>query len=236
MEHKQQGFTLAEVLITLMVIGILAVITIPSILQSWQETETVSKLRKTYSILQQACKLAEIDNGAVTSWDSSNNTSSYVFWDNIKKYLSIAADCQNKSGCAPDKFSNKNDPSVSSANNVSTKRHILLKDGTSITYGGWTSPKCDINNGHAGSRSICADLIIDINGTKAPNTMGIDAFVFYITPEGIALAGGPDTDYYIYSHNDHCIYKSYSNGYSCTKWVIEKGNMLYLHQNNTPWE
>ncbi len=48
------GFTLAEVLITLGIIGVVAALTMPSVINNYKEKETIAKLKKTYSVLSQA--------------------------------------------------------------------------------------------------------------------------------------------------------------------------------------
>ena len=48
------AFTLSEVLITLGVIGIVAAMTLPSLIGRWQEKVTVAKLEHAYSLLSQA--------------------------------------------------------------------------------------------------------------------------------------------------------------------------------------
>ena len=57
MKHK--AFTLAEVLITLGIIGVVAAFTIPGLISRYQEKEMVNRWVKFYSLLQQAVKLAE---------------------------------------------------------------------------------------------------------------------------------------------------------------------------------
>ena len=54
----KNGFTLAEVLITLGVIGIVAALTMPSLIANYQKQVTISKLKKIYSILGQQILLA----------------------------------------------------------------------------------------------------------------------------------------------------------------------------------
>ena len=48
------GFTLAEVLITLVIIGVIAAITVPTLINKTQNQEYVSKLKKAYSTFTQA--------------------------------------------------------------------------------------------------------------------------------------------------------------------------------------
>ena len=58
-----QGFTLAEVLITLGIIGVVAAMTMPSLIQDKQNTERVSQLKKVYSTLSQAYLQAVSEKG-----------------------------------------------------------------------------------------------------------------------------------------------------------------------------
>ena len=57
------GFTLAEVLITLGIIGVVAAMTIPNLIQHYSQEATVNKLKKTISVLNQAYRLSFDDVG-----------------------------------------------------------------------------------------------------------------------------------------------------------------------------
>ena len=65
----KSAFTLAEVLITLAIIGVVAVMTIPTLISDYQKQVTVTKLKVTYSTINQALRLSAIDNGPVSNWD-----------------------------------------------------------------------------------------------------------------------------------------------------------------------
>ncbi len=62
-EKHNKSFTLAEVLISLVIIGIIAAITVPMIMQNHKRIETAAKLKKFYSNMSNAIKLSELDNG-----------------------------------------------------------------------------------------------------------------------------------------------------------------------------
>ena len=51
---SSNGFTLAEVLITLGIIGVVAALTMPALIGNYQKKEITTRLKKTYSIVQQA--------------------------------------------------------------------------------------------------------------------------------------------------------------------------------------
>ncbi len=66
---KKAAFTLAEILITLAVIGVVAALTIPTLINKYNQTVTETRLKQFYSSMNQAIQLSEIDNGSKTTWD-----------------------------------------------------------------------------------------------------------------------------------------------------------------------
>ena len=69
--HKgswSKGFTLAEVLITLGIIGVVAALTIPTLIQKYTNKVVETRLVQFYSSINQAVKLSEIDNGDKKLW------------------------------------------------------------------------------------------------------------------------------------------------------------------------
>ncbi len=65
----KKGFTLAEVLITLAIIGVVAALTIPTVVRNYQKQQTVVKLKKVYSVLNQAFNNSQAENGMYQTWD-----------------------------------------------------------------------------------------------------------------------------------------------------------------------
>src|SRR5574344_1468101 len=72
MINRRKAFTLAEVLITLGIIGVVAALTIPTLINSYQEKANVSKFLKTYSALNQAFLMATTEYGPVEDWGLTN--------------------------------------------------------------------------------------------------------------------------------------------------------------------
>lgn len=93
----KKAFTLAEVLITLGIIGIVAAMTIPTLLTNIREKQTVSKLKQTYSMLSQAFKLVEDNGGVLGDLAENDNISSKdraaKFMDLLRPHLKILVDC-----------------------------------------------------------------------------------------------------------------------------------------------
>lgn len=68
------GFTLAEVLITLGIIAVVAAMTIPLLVSSYQKEALATSLEKFYTTMYQATKRSEVDNGPVSSWNFGDGT------------------------------------------------------------------------------------------------------------------------------------------------------------------
>ena len=75
---KRAAFTLAEVFITLGIIGVVAALTIPTLTKAYQKHITLTRVKQTYSMFAQALKLSEIDHDNISQWNipsvSSPNT------------------------------------------------------------------------------------------------------------------------------------------------------------------
>ena len=68
------AFTLAEVLVTLAIIGVIAALTVPAVVYKYQKMAVEAKLKKVYTDMNQAVKIAEFNNGGTTSWDTELKT------------------------------------------------------------------------------------------------------------------------------------------------------------------
>ncbi|MBP3924668.1 type II secretion system protein [bacterium] len=94
---KNKAFTLAEVLITLGIIGIVAAMTIPTLMAEYRKKVIETRLAKFYSIINQAIQLAESNYGDRTNWDElgyglikddeGNETNVAVAEAWVKKYI-----------------------------------------------------------------------------------------------------------------------------------------------------
>ena len=88
MKKHHTAFTLAEVLITLAIIGIVAALTIPALITKYKKTVTVNKLKKFYSVMSNATNLAIAEYGPMENWDgfsSAHNPEEVKNW--FHKYL-----------------------------------------------------------------------------------------------------------------------------------------------------
>ena len=160
--RKRVAFTLAEVLITLGIIGVVASLTLPSVIMNYQKKQTVVELKKVYAELQNVIKLSEIDNGPMSEWDYPEENS-YVdpvsSTSFIKKYyLPYFKDAQllKKSELPNYSFD---------STGYSRAPFIRLNNGTLFHF------YVNIPTGYIW-------IFADINGEKVPNKVGRDIFVF----------------------------------------------------------
>lgn len=218
------AFTLAEVLITLGIIGIVAALTIPSLMAKHQEKVTVTKAIEGYSILQNALNLAKAENGTLDNWVTSNieteNNSKFI--EIISKYIKFTSKCGFDSKCR------ENSPFY---NNGNVYRADMV-NGISIYY---TLPHpCNDDRGDDPLlKGSCGWMDIDTNGNAGPNKIGYDLFEFLITKNGIVPYGISSMD----KNNAQSYFKrtcsnlandDSAGGYGCAAWVVIKGNMDYL--------
>lgn len=96
----KRAFTLAEVLITLGVIGIVAAISIPPLVAKYQKAQTLSQLKKTYSLLNNVYEKGKADYGSIENWGLPDwNAGDYTtkwktIYDNIlAPNLKVTKDC-----------------------------------------------------------------------------------------------------------------------------------------------
>lgn len=227
---NSSAFTLAEVLITLGIIGVVAALTIPALIQSQQNKATVSAVKKAYTTLSQAYTSAVQDNGPPETWDLSTYTS---LLDILSPYLSLMKNCGTSSNCSATSYHSLNGVDVLPAGYMGS---AMFKDGSAILTQMGT-PKCTTSRGSTNAlKNICCEIMFDVNGPQKPNVLGKDYFTFYVTKYGLIPSGTVNEWQFPFGAGDYgCDLSSYRTGYGCTAWVIYNENMDYLKCNNLSW-
>lgn len=166
----KSAFTLAEVLITLGIIGLVAALTLPSLISHNKMLESVNRLKKTYSVLNQAYKTAELNYGDITNWDWSLDSKDF-FNKYFVPYLSITENCGNQAStvCWND------DGGIHTLNGQirdmiqgTGYAKVKLSDGILLAF------QNQNEDGHA-------HFYVDTNGKVGPNTYGKDIFMLTLT-------------------------------------------------------
>lgn len=81
------GFTLAEVLITLGIIGVIAALTIPGLISNHKKKVVITRMKKFYTTFNQAIKLAEAENGETENWEEVSKTNADSMYNMWNKYM-----------------------------------------------------------------------------------------------------------------------------------------------------
>lgn len=84
---RRAAFTLAEVLIVLGIIGIIAQVTLPTLYNNADKQVSLTKLKQFYSTMEQAIMLSEIDNGPTNGWSYGRTTNADDTFNWFNTYL-----------------------------------------------------------------------------------------------------------------------------------------------------
>lgn len=172
--HSLIAFTLAEVLITLGIIGVVASLTVPILINNINDAQTKSGVKEAYSILSQAMTNAYRENGNTITGLASNHS---TFKDIFKPYLSYIKDCSSNAitdGCWITQ--NYKDATPWVAVETSQNAGLILKNGM-LLYFRLHSSNCLYTDGNS-INWRCGFIEVDINGFKGPNRTGMDTFPF----------------------------------------------------------
>lgn len=192
MMKKSFGFTLGEILIALSVIGIVAALVIPQLVNGHKAGEAQAQFNTAYSLIAKA--VADMDADNISINPASYTATAGSFYTKFKEYNRVTVDCgvykaTNTSVC----FSTTdrdNDLSYKNfSKNLMTSEKHLLDDGAFV-----------LNNGMMIAIENPANIpyglliFVDINGkNKQPNTLGYDLFAFELTNDGLLPVGAEGT-------------------------------------------
>lgn len=217
---QKHAFTLAEALITLGIIGVVAAMTLPSLVNRTRQKELETSFQKQYSLLQQAVMKIKYEDNLPIERTSYQGT----FKSRLAKEYKATKDCgsiNKNTGCVL-----KDEDSTFSYYKTLTGKTLTpyyFDDGGFITIDGATFFV------EQGSQSSDTGYIIsvDINGyKKQPNRMGYDFFMFQLTNEGKVLPMGAENTYWKESREELCskISSSNMNGFTCAYYAATNKN------------
>ena len=218
------GFTLAEVLITLVIIGVIAAMTIPTLINKTNNQEYVSRLKKIYSTFAQVTNQIIAENGTPDNWNlkgtGSYNEASEKFGKLYQKYLSNAKQCTaSQRGCFPASngvYKDWKGNDISFIHDNISYYRLILSDGAAVIFDGNIHDDCNSGSGIG----QCGYFTVDVNGSKGPNIVGRDTFVFLLTKDGLRPCG--------YNNNGVSPTTACNNlGTNCTWKVLLENAMNY---------
>jgi len=169
------------VLITLAIIGVVAAITIPSIVANHQKRTLETQFAKAYRTIQQMVNLAVAEHGDFSTWDWKETYTSEERNAFVEKmflpYLNVVKFCpsgENNICFADTMYKLLNGTNYLDINKQSKDPMAILADGSAIRF------SLAANNSSNKRHSL--SIMVDVNGAKKPNTMGLDLFNFAMYP------------------------------------------------------
>ena len=249
----KKAFTLAEVLITLTIIGVIAAITIPNLMQKYTKHQYVVGLKKAYAELSNAIKIAPLTEGC-----SAGDYDCLGIFEEKNKATNI--DGQEFAGSNANKLlyilSKNLKTQKLCLNNtgecswIKTYQKSALADIDQYTANGLITDSGVLYRTFFFSSSEGLSILVDVNGLKEPNTYGRDKFVFSMAsqtqnniPQGTILPTRSRLEF-IYHNNannywawggtsktrcktENIAKNAYSAALSCTGRVLEENAMNY---------
>ncbi len=212
---KRKAYTLAETLLTLMIIGVIAAITIPTLKSDAEERKFVSLTQKAFNAISDATARVEAKHGNSEFWD----------WAGYATGSEAYADEESKVNGGPNlvrswyKEVMNVDRGVKLPDSWGTE--VLKLSGQSAEFSMRVSGTFVTADGMCWE--IAGDLgtphaLVDINCDEGPNTAGIDIHAFNITDDGVYPGGVKGTNFA----------GGGGDVWDCTGYVIKHGKMPWL--------
>ena len=228
---KKKAFTLAEVLITLGIIGVVAAMTLPTLGQKLNNRANVVAMKKVYTMLSQVTVSVAAEN-PIDSWNmkTANLEATEDVFEKYKPYFKIVKDCgcgNRAVGCwstSPTKALDGQTYYYGHSNGIgATYCAVRLADGMNISFDTWLASSL----GAKYPNEVDTDVYffyVDVNGDKSPNTLGYDVFQFVVKKgkHGVIPAG-------IANNSAKCtkLDKTSFAGVDCAARVLHENRISY---------
>ncbi len=193
-------------MITLGIIGVIASLTIPNVVQKYRASVLRTQFKKSYSTLSQALSLTAEELGGSLHEMFKAEPPGYdgvvLFRETFNNYLLPTAELKESSQLFAFAPYNKNlESDYTSMGLGAYPGYIILGDGTAVSV--------FKNNGRL-------SVLVDINGLKHPNRAGYDVFLFVVdTKQDILTSWSQDAQNYC-SKTSTNLY----NGRACTYYAM----------------
>ena len=190
-----KGFNLAEVLITLGILGVIIAMTLPTIIKNYRNKVLKQQFKVAYSIVYEAVKRMSVNNSDIlNTYCGLNYTNTSIeartrFGKDFSKYFDVVYDKTSDPNAYLTIYDNtrlkqpnyKKFDKLTDANGYNDGLFII-KNGMIIMNG-----HCWI--GASNKKGQHVEFLIDINGKKGPNTKGRDLFAFELYSDGKVSEG-----------------------------------------------
>lgn len=220
---SKTGFTLAEILVTITIIGVIASLTIPDLVAGVQEDSLKAAWKKDFNIMAAATQNIMEDNGGTMSGFSRLNGNNSGIMDSDDMTLAYSSYLNNVKRCSwyEHQYECWNPTNTDQdirgrtfEDNFTTG--LILTDGTLVHFLA-LSYYCTASNFNL--PNSCGGIIVDVNGFKKPNTYGRDIFGMHVFLDGsVKPWGTPEDDFHRVSFcsTTRAYSASESQGWACS--------------------
>ncbi len=218
---KKAAFTLAEVLVTLGIIGVISAMTLPTLVKNHQRTVYVTQLQKVYNELSQAAEKMRNDNNAVSLTETRfNQNNANAASDFLNTYFKVVRECTTSSGtpCLASEYTSMDGTAFNHwAFGVSaTNPCVSIASGAAICIGGGVNLEDSYENGEYTNHGYTR-IYVDVNGSQGPNIVGRDLFYMELYSDGKIAEG------YMANHEDDCGGGNQDYGGGCLDKIMNAG-------------
>ncbi len=220
------AFTLAEVLITLGIIGVVAAMTLPTLIQNHNKKVVATQLKQNYSIIAQALTMAQAEYGDPNNWDVSSAYGQDPAPESKNEY----AERLGEKYLVP-YLKNVKNHGTTTLKNAGFKTGYKLANGNSATNNmpENTSKRYIIEMANGATYFLYMDsttsvltsmlIYIDINGKKKPNVYGRDAFLMSVERDGKLVFNRSSCSV----DDRECLKRNCLNRYACGQLIMQDG-------------
>jgi prepilin-type N-terminal cleavage/methylation domain-containing protein len=166
--NSKKGFTLAEVLITLLIIGVVAALVIPNIINDTQNAEYKTAYKKAFAIASQVTNQARTESMFMERSAASDPVVTLYNFNIFKSYFSVTKECinNNNNQCWNENGENFCTDTCSPSHPQGGPR-MSVKAFVDASGMAWTM--------YSDSEDM---IVVDTNGDNAPNKFGKDRWMF----------------------------------------------------------
>lgn len=225
----KHGFTLAEVLVTLGIIGVVSALTIPTLVKNHQRQVYVTQLQKVVNELSQAADKAITDSNAVSLDETRYGTNKANGASNfLNDYFKIVKDCgETATPCFADSYEDLSGNAFELGTQIIA---VSLASGASISICSkwYYPPYYDNGDGTMAKEDLHSyyNLQIDVNGAQGPNIAGRDLFSFDLYSDGKVTDGYDNSNGDFDYERQKCITSGDMTGYGgagCLNVIMRDG-------------
>ena len=240
---REIAFTLSEVLITLGIIGVVAALTLPSVITKYRKYVLLNKIKHTYTLLNNTLERAKADYGTdINQWELSGNTqldrSTFFAEKYMLPYLNILQYCgrsYTNQGCFEKVKRLKEGFAYLSPMSSNHGTSFILNNGTYVYL--------EVGRGHGyePENTNRIEILFDVDGPdKGKNTYGYDVFDVELGgDEGRTLRNSANKNKFLpysYDPKKSCDYYVSTVNHGCNKDSVYGGSMCLAYIFCNGWD